>query len=147
MGDTILIKKNRGRPVGFRLSEESKDKIRKGRLGASHSLDTKNKISKSLAERFRVRSSLSEALTEEYIDFGDEISAWFMENSEYLDEYNGLIVTERKLASITTLEMCVGNDIEQLFGHNTTPEFLMLLKEELKLNGNAEALAELNSLV
>jgi len=44
---------SRGRPVGFKLSEESKGKIRNSRLDTSHSLQTKRKISCSLKKYFQ----------------------------------------------------------------------------------------------
>jgi hypothetical protein len=44
---------NRGRPVGYQLSEESKDKIRNGRMGTRHSQKTRDKISKSLKKYFK----------------------------------------------------------------------------------------------
>jgi len=44
---------NRGRPLGYKLSAESKDKIRKSRIGTTHSDGTKNKISKSLKAYFK----------------------------------------------------------------------------------------------
>jgi hypothetical protein len=44
---------SRGRPLGFKLSEESKDKIRESRTGQEHAVQTKRKISKSLKRYFR----------------------------------------------------------------------------------------------
>jgi len=44
---------NRGRPMGYQLSKESKDKISKSRTGQFHSQKTKDKISKSLKKYFR----------------------------------------------------------------------------------------------
>ena len=42
------IVRKRGRPIGHKLSETTKEKIRQKRLGTSHTKETKDKISKSL---------------------------------------------------------------------------------------------------
>ena len=43
----------RGRPIGHKLSEESKDKIRKSRTGKAQTGETKTKISNSLKNYFK----------------------------------------------------------------------------------------------
>jgi len=43
----------RGRPEGHKLSQESKDKIRDGRLGKRHTQETRDKISMSLSKEGR----------------------------------------------------------------------------------------------
>ena len=41
---SVVVEKNRqGRPLGFKLSEESKNKIRQSRIGKRHTQETKNK--------------------------------------------------------------------------------------------------------
>ena len=146
--DEIHIKKQRGRPVGYKLNEFTKDKIRQKRLGTRHSTETKNKISKALTEFFRGRESLSDSMTGEYIEFDDEIINWLYDNREEIDDSSDLIMTEKRLSCMRTLEICLGYEIEQLFGHNANPELYMLLKEELKnQGGGSESIEELNSLV
>ena len=45
--------RRRGRPLGYKLNGESKDKIRLSRIGQSQNDDTKSKISESLKHYFR----------------------------------------------------------------------------------------------
>jgi hypothetical protein len=147
MDETIHIKKQRGRPVGYRLDDSTKDKIRKKRLGTRHSNETKNKISKSLSEFFRSKESLADSISEEYVDFAEEITEWIEDNRDDINESCDLIMTTKRLSSMRSLEICLGFEIEQLFGHNANPEFFMLLKEELEKLGCKEELMELNSLI
>ena len=138
------VKKRRGRPFGHRLSEISKDRIRRSRIGTHHRQETRDKISRSLSEYFRKRDSLSVSLEYEYAEVSEEATDWIFENREDID-ISESIMTERRLSYLKQLEICMGHELEQLFGHNTTPEFLLLLKEEL-----AEAgfdLSELQSLL
>jgi hypothetical protein len=44
--------KKRGRPFGYKLSDESKQKISESKIGQTHDLDTKDKISASLKRYF-----------------------------------------------------------------------------------------------
>ena len=147
MDEIIHIKKQRGRPIGYKLNDSTKDKIREKRLGTSHSNATKDKISKSLTAFFRSRESLTDSIYGEYVDYSNEISEWFDDNRDDIDESNGLIMTEKRLSNTRTFEICLGHEIEQLFGHNANPEFFLLLKEELEKDGCEEELAELNSLI
>ena len=50
---TELNKQRPGRPLGFKLTEESKGKIRESRLGQTHDERTKRKISKSIKRYFK----------------------------------------------------------------------------------------------
>lgn len=43
----------RGRPLGFRLSEESKNQISETRTGQKHSLQTRRKIARSVERYFQ----------------------------------------------------------------------------------------------
>jgi hypothetical protein len=143
--DITLLKKHRGRPYGHRLSEKTKDKIRQKRIGMHHSPETRTKISKALSDFFKKQGSVSTDMLRDYEDF-EELVSWIEENSEYLDDEDNIIVTERRLSSFRQLEVSLGkNEIEQLFGHSATPEFLLLLKEELEKLG--EDSKELISLV
>lgn len=142
--DTTLLKKQRGRPYGHRLSENTKDKIRQKRIGTHHSPETRIKISKALTDFFKRQGSVSTDMMRDYEDFEDLVS-WIEENSEYLDDEDHAIVTERRLSSFRQLEVSLGKtEIEQLFGHSATPEFLLMLKEELeKLGEDAKELISL----
>lgn len=143
----IILQQGRvGRPSGHRLSEMTKEKIRLKRLGCCHTQATKDKISRSLTEYFKKRDLLSDSIENEYIDISEEAVEWIVEHKEEIDVTEH-VMTEKRLMYLKQLEICMGSDIEHLFGHNATPEFLMLLKEELEENGSEKDLAELRSLL
>jgi hypothetical protein len=122
--------KRRGRPFGHKLDNDTKDKIRQHRLGTHHNQETKDKISKSLSEFFKKRDSFSRSINQEYSEVSAEATEWIDENSDELDKVTD-ILTERRLMYSRQLEISLGHEIEVLFGHSATPEFLLLLKEEL----------------
>lgn len=142
--EQIKIKHNRGRPPGFRLLEESKEKIRQSRLGTRHSEKTKNKISRSLIAYFKKRDSFTESIRNEYRDFPQYIDDWLVDHKELLDESES-IMAEAKLTYLQQIEMCYGNEIDK-FGHEASPEFLLMLKEELLELGLLDELEELHVL-
>ena len=146
MGDEDKIHKKRGRPVGHRLSAYTKDKIRQSRLGTRHSKETKDKISRSLEKYFKKRDSLADSMEYEYGYVSDEAVEWVNANKDVIDEIED-VVTEKRLSYLSQVELCFGPDIEKLFGHNTTPEFLLILKEEIAEAFGKEELAELYSLL
>ncbi len=130
----MAVKKSRGRPYGYKLSFETKNKIRQHRLGSHHNQTTKDKISKSLIAYFKKRDSFSRSINHEYEDVMEAVE-WIGENSDELDDCNFSIMTERRLSHCRQLEVSLGHELEIMFGHNTTPEFLLLLKEELQKSG------------
>jgi len=137
--------KKRGRPEGFRVSEETKDKIRRYRLGTPHSEKTKNKISRSLSDHFKKRYPLSVTLEEEYENYSEEVSDWMSDNKDNLDEMEH-VVRDNKLTRLRQVELCYGANIDS-FGHSATPEFLLMLKDELIEKGQFEEVIELFSLI
>ena len=146
MGDEVKINRRRGRPFGHRLSEETKDKIRNRRLGTHHSQETKDKISKSLIKYFRKRNSLSASIEHEYSYVSEEAAGWVYDNRDAIDETE-YVMTEKRLSYLKQIELCLGNDIEHLFGHNATPEFLLMLKEEIVELFGKDRVKELCSLI
>jgi hypothetical protein len=146
MGDEIKINKRRGRPFGHRLSEETKDRIRNRRLGTHHSQETKNKISKSLIKYFRKKDSLASSIEHEYSYISESAAEWVHANRDAINNTD-CIMTEKRLSYLKQLELNIGSDIEHLFGHNSTPEFLLLLKEELSELFGREKVQELCSLI
>jgi len=135
----ITLNRKRGRPFGHVLSERTKNKIRTKRLGTHHSEETKDKISKSLIEYFKEKDSLASSIGHEYRYLSDEAVEWVYNNRDAIDstEY---VMTEKRLSYLSQSEISLGNDIEILFGHNSTPEFLLMLKEEItKLFGKDRA--------
>jgi len=134
-----------GRPTGYRLSEKSKDKIRSSRFGTHHSKETKNKISKSLTKYFKERDPLSESIRYDYRDFPEQVDDWILDNKKDIDQTEH-VMTEKRIFFLGQLEVCSGFDINN-FSHETTPEFLILLKEELIEKGLTEELEELKALI
>ena len=137
--------KHRGRPVGHKLSEETKDKIRNSRLGRAHTEETRNKISKSLVKHFKGKDLLSESMEKEYSRFSEDVCDWICVNEDKLNELED-IVTDKRMLYLNQIEISYGNDIER-FCHNATPEFLLMLKEDLIELGFSEEIAELNTLI
>lgn len=146
MGDEVRVSKKRGRPFGHKLSEETKDKIRCGRLGTHHTKATRDKISRSLIAYFKKRDSLADSIGQEYSYVSEEASDWVYDNKDDIDatEY---VMTEKRLSYLNQVELCLGNDIEKLFGHSATPEFLLILKERIIEAFGKDRIGELHSLL
>jgi hypothetical protein len=125
------IVRKRGRPIGHKLGEATKERIRQKRVGTSHTEETKNKISKSLITYFKTKDKLSDSMEYEYSYVSGEATDWVAENRDAIDETE-CVMTEKRMSYLRQLEISIGNGIEDIFGHNATPEFYMLLKEEMK---------------
>ena len=131
MSDEKPVLKKRGRPLGYKLSEESKAAISNSKKGQRHSQETKDKISKSLMLFFRRLHPLSDEITNTYCRIDDdELCSWVNSVREDLDELGieGDILTDRVLANSRKTEIAYGQNIEY-FSHNVTPEALLELKE------------------
>ena len=139
------VTKKRGRPVGYELTEKTKDKIRQSRIGKSHSRETRNKISRSLIKYFRKRDPVSNGIENEYKYFPDEARDWLADHREEIDDTEGIMANKR-IIYLSQLEVCYGSDIEN-FCHFMTPEFLLILKEELGSLEMGDELQELFSIV
>lgn len=135
----------RGRPQGYKLSEESKNKIRASRFGTHHSEETKDRISRSLMKYFKERDPLSESMRNDYRNFPKKVNNWILDNKKEIDKTE-YVMTEKKMFFLGQLEICAGPDIDN-FSHEATPEFLILLKEELIEKGLTEELEELIALI
>ncbi len=134
----------RGRPTGFRLSEESKQAIRESKKGQRHRQETKDKISRSLVVYFRRKRPLSEEITNIYCRFDDDMLCnWVLEVSDAIDEIDD-VLTERVMRNRNKIELTCGHNIE-LFSHDLNPEVLYLFKEYCELNAfdEDEALDEI----
>jgi len=143
--EEIKITRKRGRPRGYKLSEESKHKIRLKRLGTHHTLETRNKISRSLKAYFRRRDSLSKSIKDEYLYISDEAVDWIIDNKDEIDSTEN-VMSMRRLNNLQQLELYFGSEIEDLFGHQMTPEFLILVKELLQELGLKNRI-DLNSII
>jgi hypothetical protein len=124
----------RGRPLGFKLSDESKKAISESKKGQHHKEETKAKISRSLYIYFRHRNPLSEELINRYCKYDDDDSLcdWVISVKEELDNIND-VITDRVLRNRGRIEVTYGHNIE-CFGHSFTPEFILLFKEYCELN-------------
>ena len=143
----VIIVRKRGRPIGHRLSEASKERIRQKRIGTSHTKETRDKISRSLREYFKKRDPLADSIEQEYSYISEEATDWIIDNSDYLNDTD-CVMTEKRLSYLNQVEIAMGSDVENMFGHSATPEFFMLLKEEMKkLNCAPLDMDELYSLI
>jgi hypothetical protein len=145
MDEEVKVKRQPGRPRGYKLSESTKEKIRAKRLGVKHSKETKDKISKSLINYFKNKDSLADSIEYEYSTISKEAVKWLVANKDDIDETE-YVLTDRRLWFLQKLELCVGKDVE-LFGHDTTPEFILCLKEELQEAGRSGDIEEMYSLI
>ena len=105
--------RGRGRPLGFRLSETSKQAISDSKKGQHHSEATKEKISKTLMQYFRNIYPLSDELYTQYkneINSSIEVKEWF---NRVKAEYNETrdICTERSLNSKRFREISIEYNI------------------------------------
>lgn len=121
----------RGRPIGFRLSDESKTAISLSKIGQKHSKSTKDKISRSLILYFKRLNPLSDELYEYYKNYEDEVK-WVRESADDIDLSED-ILTIRDMRNRFKKEDNFGKDIES-FGHTLTPELLLLFKEYCENN-------------
>lgn len=137
-----LLKKGRGRPLGFRLTEASKRAISESKKGQKHSEETKRKISKTLMMYFRTMHPISKEFIEEYGDIlanNEDIMEWFEGIKDQLDD-SEYVLTERALNSKRLRELAIEYNMEIVSGENLNgftlnPEVLLELKELCKENG------------
>ena len=127
-------KRRRGRPTGFRLSEESKKAISDSKKGQRHTQETKDKISRSLILYFRKINPLSDEIEKRYCRMDDdETCDWVHEVKDDLNSLND-VLTDRSMRNTRRIELTCGNYIE-FFGHEMTPEVIILFKEFCMLRG------------
>ena len=117
--------RGRGRPLGFRLSETSKQAISDSKKGQHHSESTKEKISKTLMQYFRDIYPLSDELYAQYkneINSSIEVKEWFHRVKADYNETRD-ICTERSLNSKRFREI----SIEYNISVEDNPHLIMLL--------------------
>ncbi len=125
-------KKKRGRPIGFKLSEESKKAISEAKIGQRHSQETKDKISKSLILYFKKQHPLSDEIERRYCEMDEDLQEWAESVRSELNDITD-VMTKRSMRVTRRIEMNCGNNIEY-FGHHLTPEVILLFKEFCELN-------------
>ena len=128
------IKGKRGRPLGFKLIDESKRAISISKTGQRHRQETKDKISRSLILYFRRKNPVSEELSARYCNTPEDfdIYEWIQDVGEELDSAMD-IMTERAIRNKCKIEITCGHNIEY-FSHDNTPELIYLFKEYCELN-------------
>lgn len=144
--DTKQQRGRRGRPLGYKLSRESREKIRQKRLGVRHTEETKEKISKSLSAYFKSRDPLTSTLEYDYRYSSSEVCGWIDSHSNSINACEG-VLTNRRIVYLSQMEQAFGEDIERFFSHNMTPEFILLLKEELISKGLITEMEFINSVL
>lgn len=123
----------RGRPRGYRLSEESKKAISEAKEGQRHTQETRDKISRSLIIYFRKLNPLSEDIENRYCRADDDITCgWVQSVRAELDNLDD-VLTRKAMLSKSRIEIACGGNIEY-FSHNVTPEILVLFKEFCRIN-------------
>ena len=127
-------KGKRGRPLGFKLSQESKDAISESKMGQSHTQETRDKISRSLIIYFKRKNPLSDEIENIYCRLNDDTVYDWVESVK--DELNELddVRTSKSMRNTRKMELTCGNNIEY-FGHTLTPEVLLLFKEFCEIHG------------
>lgn len=127
-------KKRRGRPTGFRLSEESRKAISDSKRGQRHTQETKDKISRSLIIYFKKLNPLSDEIEKRYCKMDDFETCDWVQGAR--DDLNNLddVRTDRSMRNTRRIELTCGHYIE-FFGHEVTPEVIVLFKEFCKLRG------------
>jgi len=125
----------RGRPVGYRLSEESKRAIAESKTGQLHKIETKDKISNTLLVYFKQFNSLGDEITNKYCRADDdELCKWANESKCDLDEFDD-IFTSKTMRNKRKMELTSGQNIE-FYSYDLTPEDLVILKQLIEQNNN-----------
>lgn len=123
----------RGRPVGFKLSDNSRKAISKSKTGQQHRQETRDKISKSLIMYFRKKNPISVEMANRYRKTTDgEARDWIHDFGDELDAVVN-IMTEKAIRSKCKIEITCGHNIEY-FSHNITPELIYIFKEYCEEN-------------
>jgi len=124
----------RGRPLGHKLSEESKRAIAESKRGQRQKPETKDKISRSLILYFSQFNSLSEEIENRYCRTdNDEVCNWANDVRDELDNSED-VLTRKTMRNKRAMELTSGHNIE-FHSHNMTPEFMLLIKEVVETGG------------
>jgi hypothetical protein len=120
--------KRRGRPLGYKLSDLSRQAISDSKRGQRHSQETRDKISKTLLLYFRKLNPISEEITNRYCRTNDDKTCdWMQSVREQLDNSED-VMTDRQMTNVRKTEISYGQNIEYFF-HELTPETILILKE------------------
>ncbi len=99
------VRRKRGRPLGFRLSDESKQAISLSKLGHIHSDGTRDKISGSLVRFYKEKYPLSAEMIEYYHKYyGEDAASWISRNRDLIDELPD-VITDRAINNFRRREL------------------------------------------
>jgi len=102
--------RRRGRPLGYKLSEQSKQAISESKFGHKHSEDTKDKISKSLLYFYKQKYPLSDEMLKTYhTRFGEDVASWVAANMDELDDLDD-VLTDRFMLNTRRRELQFNSD-------------------------------------
>ena len=124
-----MVRRKRGRPLGFKLSEYSKDAISRSKVGQKHSQETKDKISKALMMYFKKLNPLSREIEKKYCVPGNEELCDWIDGARVCIDTIDDVRTSRSMKNSRNIEVSYGQNIEA-FSHDLTPERLLELFEE-----------------
>lgn len=124
-----MCKKKVGRPKNFKLSQQTKDKIAKSKLGKLRTIETKEKISGSLLTYFRLRNTVEKDLIKMYGKNSSE-SEWIKKNKEAINQIGVDSISRMRSRSYT--EIPCGSKIEFLARDEMDPEKICLLAEAIQ---------------
>lgn len=120
------VRRPLGRPVGHKLSRDSRDKIAKTKTGSKHTEETKDKISKSNKAFFKRKNSWTDDLFKYCRDIGAR--DWLKQNKVALDTTENCYAPWHLHNKWARMEFLV-EDVD-IFSHNENPEVLLIRKEE-----------------
>lgn len=133
-------KRGRGRPTGYKMSQESKDRIAASKTGYEHVEATKDKISAGLTIYFKKHRKIEESILE-------DLPAWKITSTEELEEAvewlkdhaseinaDPYILSASELRTRMWRERLPHGDynVEKDLSHELTPLVLVLLRESLR---------------
>ena len=125
-----MSKVGRGRPKGYVVSQATKDKTSKTKMGSRHTIETRDKISEGVSRYFRSVNPVSKELINRYhkVDKDGSLEKWIRNNAEALDDGNGMMSDKILATRNRHMERQFGNNIEYM-GHDETPESIVIAVE------------------
>lgn len=119
----------RGRPIGMKLSDESKQKISNGRMGCEHTMETKDKISESVSKYWRDLDSDVVGMLKQYED-DPEAYQWLLDHKDEIDD-DPTFYSEQKRRNKRKLEVPghIPSYFDNLRINDLTPETLVIMKD------------------
>lgn len=120
----------RGRPLGHKLSEITKEKIRRAKLGSTQKIETREKIAVSVKLYHERRYTFADELLKQYGEYPEAVD-WIKANREALNESEG-ILTFSRFKSLGSSEWPNTEFIENTESEIIGPEDWIILQEIVK---------------